>query len=303
LRFSHALESMVTPAGTISTVAGSGTVSSSGGFSGDGASATAATLAKPRGVSIDGAGNIYIADTGNQRIRQVSGGTIATVAGNGQQGFGGDAGPATGAILNSPTAIASDASGNLAIADKLNQRLRTAALPTLIFTNSGVGIISAAQSATLANTGSVSITVASIAFTGPFTSAAGGSCGATPITLTPGANCTQNVVFLPTASGAASGSVVFGGTGLVPQSILLTGTAGQTATTVTLASNMATPFVGQAITFTATVKPTGIGTPTGTVSFYDGTTPIGTSVLAAGSACRLRRRDRRTSKASCPSIR
>jgi Bacterial Ig-like domain (group 3)/NHL repeat len=271
---------MVTPAGMISTIAGSGSV----GFSGDGASATAATLARPSSVSVDGAGNIYVADTGNQRIRQVSGGTIATVAGNGEQGFGGETGPATGAILNSPTAVGSDALGNLAIADKLNQRLRTAALPTLIFTNSGVGIMSAAQSVTLANTGSVSITVASIAFTGPFTGAAGGSCGAMPITLTPGANCTQNVVFLPTASGAATGSVVFGGTGVVPQSILLTGTAGQTATTVTLASNMATPFVGQAITFTATVKPTGFGTPTGTVSFYDGTTPIGSSALAAGSA-------------------
>jgi hypothetical protein len=58
-------------------------------------------------VSVDGAGNIYIADTGNQRIRQVSGGTIATVAGSGQQGFGGDSGPATGAMLNSPTAVAS----------------------------------------------------------------------------------------------------------------------------------------------------------------------------------------------------
>jgi hypothetical protein len=274
---------MVTPAGIISTIAGSGPASFSGGFSGDGAPATAAVLAKPTSVSVDGAGNIYIADTDNQRIRQVSGNTVATVAG-GSQGFGGDGGAAISAILNSPRAVASDASGNLTIADTLNQRLRTAALPALTFTNGGVGIMSAAQSVALANTGSVSITVASIAFTGPFTSAAGGSCGAAPIILTSGADCTQNVVFLPTASGAASGSVVFGGTGLVPQSILLTGTAVQTATTVTLASNMATPFVGQAITFTATVKPTGVGTPTGTVSFYDGTRPLGSSPLAAGSA-------------------
>jgi hypothetical protein len=274
---------IVTPAGIISTIAGSGPASFSGGFSGDGAPATAAVLAKPTSVSVDGAGNIYIADTDNQRIRQVSGNTVATVAG-GSQGFGGDGGAAISAILNSPRAVASDASGNLTIADTLNQRLRTAALPALTFTNGGVGIMSAAQSVALANTGSVSITVASIAFTGPFTSAAGGSCGAAPIILTPGADCTQNVVFLPTASGAASGSVVFGGTGLVPQSILLTGTAVQTATTVTLALNMATPFVGQAITFTATVKPTGVGTPTGTVSFYDGTRPLGSSPLAAGSA-------------------
>jgi hypothetical protein len=282
-RHNHRIR-MVTPAGTISTIAGSGTASFSGGFSGEDAPATAATLAKPTGVSVDGAGNVYIVDTDNQRIRQVSGGTVVTMAGGSQQGFGGDGGPATSAILNSPKAVATDASGNLTVADSLNQRLRMAALPTLIFPNSGVGMMSAAQSVALANSGSASITVASIAFTGPFTAAAGGSCGTTPITLTPGANCTQNVVFLPTASGAANGSVVFGGPAVVPQSILLTGAAVQTATTVSLASNIAAPFIGQAITFTATAEPVGMGTPTGTVSFDDGTTTIGSSTLVAGSA-------------------
>ncbi len=275
---------MITSTGTISTIAGSGTPSFSGGFSGDGASGSAATLAKPGGVSVDGAGNVYIADTDNQRIRQMSGGTIATVAGSNQQGFGGDSGPATSAILNFPEAVALDASGNLTIADKLNERLRMAAQPTLIFASGGVGVPSVPQSVTLANTGSASITVASIVFTGAFTTATGGSCSAAPITLAPGTNCTQNVAFLPTAPGAANGSVLFGGASVVPQSILLTGTAVQTATTVTLASNIASAFAGQAITFTATVKPTGIGTPTGNVSFYDGTTLIGSSALTAGFA-------------------
>ena len=271
---------MVSVDGTISTLAGSGAAS----FSGDGASATAATLFRPGGVSIDGAGNIYIADTGNQRIRQVNGGTIATVVGNGQQGFGGDTGPATGATLNSPKAVIADASGNLTIADKLNQRLRTAGLPILTFANGGVGILSTPQGVTLANTGSAPITVTSIAFTGSFTIAAGGSCGLTPIALAPGTNCTQNVAFLPSTPGASSGSVAFGGTGIVPQSILLTGTGVPTATTVTLVSNVASPFAGQDITFTATVKPTGVGTPTGNVSFFDGATPIGSSMLTSGSA-------------------
>jgi hypothetical protein len=136
----------------------------------------------------------------------------------------------------------------------------------------------------LANTGSASITIASIVFTGAFTTAMGGSCSATPITLAPNTSCMQNIAFLAAASGIANGSVVFGGTGVVPQSILLTGTGVQTATTVTLASNIASAFAGQAITFTATVKPTGIGTPTGSVSFYDGATLIGSSALTAGSA-------------------
>ncbi|WP_158793453.1 Ig-like domain repeat protein [Granulicella sp. L60] len=274
---------MITATGTISTIAGSGTPNFSGSFSGDGASASTATLAKPSGVSVDGAGNLYIADNGNQRIRQVSVGTIATVAGSGQQGFGGDSGPATSAILNSPRAAFADVSGNLTIADRLNERLRTAALPTLAFASGGGGIPSTPQSVTLTNTGSASIAVASIAFTGSFTTANGGSCSALPITLSPNASCTQNIAFLPIASGVANGSVVFGGTGIVAQSVLLTATGTQTATTVTLTSNAASAFVGQNITFTATVQPTGIGTPTGNVLFYDGATLIGTSALTAGS--------------------
>lgn len=275
---------MITSTGAISTIAGSGTPSFSGGFSGDGASASAATLARPGGVSVDGAGNVYIADTDNQRIRQVSGGTIATVAGNNQQGFGGDSGPATSAILNSPRAALPDASGNLTIADRLNERLRMATLPILIFAGGGVGTPNVAQSVTLANTGSAPITVASAVFTGAFTAAVGGSCSGMPIILAPNTSCTQNIAFLPIASGVANGSVVFGGTGVVSQSILLTGTGVQTGTTVTLTSNLVSALVGQVLTFTATVKPTGMGTPTGNVSFYDGATLIGSSALTAGSA-------------------
>jgi Bacterial Ig-like domain (group 3)/NHL repeat len=275
---------MITPTGTISTIAGSGAPGFSGSFSGDGASANTATLARPSGVSVDSAGNIYISDTDNQRIRQVSGTTIATVAGSNQQGFGGDSGPAINAILNSPRAAAPDASGNLTIADRLNERLRIAALPTLTFASEGVGVPSVPQSVTLANIGSASITVASAALTGSFTTATGGSCSTVPITLAPNTSCTQNIAFLPSATGIANGSVVFGGTGVASQSILLTGSGTQTATTVTLTSNIASAFAGQAITFTATVKPAGIGTPTGSVSFYDGATLIGSSSLTAGSA-------------------
>jgi hypothetical protein len=115
---------VVDGSGNISTLAGSGAVTFSGGFSGDGSSGTAAMLAKPTGVAIDLAGNIYIADTDNQRIRQLSGGLIATVAGSGDQGFSGDGGSPTSAILNSPKSVAPDASSNFAIADKLNERVR-----------------------------------------------------------------------------------------------------------------------------------------------------------------------------------
>jgi hypothetical protein len=110
---------------TIKTVAGDA-VNGSAGFSGDGGPATSARLFEPYGAIVDGAGNIYIADTRNNRIRKVtaSTGIISTYAGTGAKGFGGDNGPATAALLNQPTGVAIDASGNLFIADQLNNRVR-----------------------------------------------------------------------------------------------------------------------------------------------------------------------------------
>ena len=264
---------------TISTIAGSGTA----GFSGDGSTATAAQLFKPSGVSVDASGNVYIADTGNQRIRELGGGAIATIAGSGQQGYGADTTAPTGVNLNSPKSVAPDAVGNLAISDKLNERIRAATLPTLTYTSDGVGILSPTQAVTLANTGTASISVATITLTGPFTTAAGGTCSAPPITLAANASCTQNVAFLPVAVGADTGSIAFTGTGVVQQTILLTGTAVQTATTTTLTTSLNPAFIGTSITFTAVVAPSGAGIPTKTVAFYDGVTLLSTQTLATGS--------------------
>ena len=106
--------------GVVTTVAGNGTA----GFSGDGGPATSARFEYPSGVALDSAGNLYIADCDNNRIRKVSNGVITTVAGNGAQGYSGDNGPATGAHLVCPGAVAVDSSGSLYIADTLNFRIR-----------------------------------------------------------------------------------------------------------------------------------------------------------------------------------
>jgi uncharacterized protein (TIGR03437 family) len=105
---------------TITTVAGNGNCS----FSGDGGPATSASLYQPEGVAVDSADNLYIADSGNHRIRKVSGGTITTVAGNGNQGFSGDGGPATLASLDYPSGVGVDGAGSLYIADSVNHRIR-----------------------------------------------------------------------------------------------------------------------------------------------------------------------------------
>ncbi len=111
----------VTPAGTITTVAGTGVA----GMSGDDGPALLARLSLPGGIAVDKTGSIYISDTGNHRLRQVtSDGVIHSIAGGDSAGFAGDGGPASAALLNSPGGLEVDASGNVYFADTNNNRVR-----------------------------------------------------------------------------------------------------------------------------------------------------------------------------------
>ncbi len=118
----HRIREIDLATGLMTTVAGAGIA----GDGGDGAAADAAALSSPHGVAVDNAGHLYIADTGNHRVRRVdlATGIITTVAGTGVSGFGGDGGPAAAAQLNSPWDVAVDAAGRLFIADSSNSRIR-----------------------------------------------------------------------------------------------------------------------------------------------------------------------------------
>ncbi len=125
----------VAPNGTISTVAGTGV----DGFTGDGGPATAAQLRSVSGVAVDAAGNIFIADPANARIRKVDrNGLINTFAGTGIAGSAGDGGPAVSAQLNFPFGLTLDTSGNLYVADRNNLKIRKISpppTPTISFTD------------------------------------------------------------------------------------------------------------------------------------------------------------------------
>jgi sugar lactone lactonase YvrE len=99
-------------------------------------------LSGPCGVAVDASGNLYIADTDNNRIRKVTpSGTISTVAGNGTEGYGGDGGPATSAQLASLYGVTVDAGGNLYIADTWNNRIRKVRPSGTISTVAGGGAV------------------------------------------------------------------------------------------------------------------------------------------------------------------
>ena len=147
--FNHVVRKVAAD-GTITRVAGTGTR----GYSGDGGLATEAKLNYPEGLAVDSAGNLFIADSLNCRIRVITpSGMITTVAGTGKFGSLGDGGPATSAQLNTPSGVALDAAGNLYIADSQNSLVRrltpdTSATPSMqpgaVISASGFGAFTTA---------------------------------------------------------------------------------------------------------------------------------------------------------------
>ncbi|MEI6653274.1 MAG: choice-of-anchor D domain-containing protein [Verrucomicrobiota bacterium] len=123
---------MIAPGGTVTTVAGSGAT----GFA-DGAAATA-QFHSPRGVTVGSTGWVYVADTGNHRIRVIDGGSVTTLAGSGGEGF--LDGPGAGALLASPCGVAVDGDGVVFVADRDNHRVRRVAADGQVSTLAGSGV-------------------------------------------------------------------------------------------------------------------------------------------------------------------
>jgi hypothetical protein len=230
----------------ITTVAGN--YSLRGGFSGDKGPATAAALNGQGGVTLDAYGNLYIADNGNYRVREVNAvtGIITTLAGNGTFTFAGDGGPAAESSLwpygTGITTLGPSAEGNILVLvmDGTSGRTRVITIPPvpavfltpaagLSFGREIVAIPSAPQFLTIANSGTGTLNVTKVDVIGTdsadFVLSPGGTCKGTNFNLAPTASCTISVTFKPTTTGARSANLTFTDNASgSPQQVPLSGT-------------------------------------------------------------------------------
>lgn len=201
------------------------------GYSGDGGLATQATLNYPKGIAVDAAGNLFIADYYNMVVRKVDpSGIITTVAGNNTlyDNFNGDALPATATDLAFPNLVAVSPSGYIFISDGSNLVIREmTANGSLIFPPEPISTTSPAQTVTISNVGNMPMhfdTQYPTGITGDFAIASGGTCNFTS-PLAVGASCTVNLTFTPTSSGVRTGVFgVFDDGVASPQYVALSGT-------------------------------------------------------------------------------
>jgi sugar lactone lactonase YvrE/predicted secreted protein len=278
----------VLKSGTISTVAGTGTKA----FSGDDGPGIAAELAQPTALAMDPAGDLFIADSDNNRVREVSAtsGNIVTLSGTDSEQFSGDGGPANMASLYGPDALFFDAKGTLFVADMFHNRVRAiSGLKTaLVFPTMKVGKISAPQPITVANDGNADLVLAMPGLENAATDPATTTCAAGASVAAAG-SCVVGVEFAPTVTGNPVTGMLTVNSNAVTAAPLVN-LSGEvlsiTPTTVALVSSQNPSLLGAAVTFTATINNDGGGALSGTVVFYDGTTQIcSVTVTGSGAAC------------------
>lgn len=270
--------------GTIHTRVGAGIL----GFA-DG-NAISSRLAKPRSVAIDANGDLWIADTGNQRLRKVSGDQIRTVAGSGEQGVSGTLPVAARQVVwNTPMGVLSRSDGTVWVAAKGNRQILSVAEAQMLFADTPIGSQSVTQTLTLTNQGEAEGTITwSLP---PGFVLQGGSCGSTTIVLAAHQSCVMQLAFAPTAAASFSDEALFSGAGFVAQRLRLmgqglaaTGTDRRISTSVSLSSGGTIAYLGDPIGLSAHVLTSQTGTPAGSVQFFDRGVLLGAAALTQGGA-------------------
>lgn len=255
------------------------------GYGGDGGLAASAQLNEPASLAIDVAGNIYLADSGNNVVRKVSAATgiITTVVGNGLESFAGDQGPADQAGLYGPYTLALDGPGNLYIADLFHNRIRMVAsnADTIAYPDMRVMRTSAGKTQTLENDGNATLTISSIqAGSNATIDTATTTCSSSqPLAID--ATCDLGAKFSPTVTGSnVTGAIVIQTDAAnSPDTLTLEGNVlSLDPPTITLTSSGSPAATGALVTFTISVTSAGV-TPSGTVTFYDNGNALGTITL------------------------
>ena len=287
----------ISPAGIISTLAGTGTQ----GFGGDGGSAAQSELDEPAAAILDPAGNLYIADSGNNRIRVISSATgdIETIAGTGGEQFIGDGGPANLANIYGPNSLFFDQTGNLFLADMFHNRIREiySSGIHLTYATIRVGKVSPPQIEALMDDGNATLNIAAPTFNNSALDPATTTCN-TGTAVAIGATCNLGIEFAPQTVGTlVLGTLkVNSDAANTPTLVNLSGEVlSVNPTSTSVASSLNPSLVGQMVTFTATVN-SGGASLTGAVTILDGTVTVctanvntngiascGTSTLTLGS--------------------
>jgi hypothetical protein len=260
---------------------------------GDGGPATGATLNLPTQLALNAAGELYITDPGNGVIRRVDvNGIITTVAGYSYSSGGNLYDPAgtaaTSAPLSAPSGIAIDTVGNLLISDTGDQTVwRVGPAGAVVFGPQAAGTTSAPQFITLENVGDSAVTFNATPFavTGDYlvTSEGTSPCNFTA-GLAVGASCTIAIRYRPSLNGALNGNVVFSTVNSGTPTITLLTRLTFTPATVALQLSSNTLELGQDLLAFASISPApSLPQPTGTLSFFDGSTSLGTAPLVASS--------------------
>jgi len=279
--------------GEISTVAGTGAE----GFGGDNGAAGSAVLNLPIGVTFDPAGNLYIADSGNDRVRKVSASTgnvnagtatVQTIIGTGSEGFSGDTGPANQATLHGPYALFFAQNGDFYLADTINNRIRRVlATPFTLaqFPDTKITKISTlTQVEGLDSDGNADLNLAAPTLLNAALDTTTTTCSFTAAT-SKGSSCSLGVEFAPTtvASDLQGAVTLNSDAANTPAVIDVYGNAlDVNPTTMSLTSSANPSVTGQSVTFTATVHNDGSSPLTGPVTLTDGSSTLCSNVNLSG---------------------
>lgn len=271
----------VSAAGVISTVAGTGVR----GFDTDGSPATSSALNNPAAVALDPAGNLYIADSGNNRVRKVNvtTGRLSTVAGTGSEEFSGDAGPATKAGMYGPYALYFSATGDLLVSDIFHNRIRRISATTIGFGYDTIRVskVSPPQMEGLENDGNDTLTFATHGLLHAALDPLSTTCDTGALAVA--ANCLLGVEFAPTIVGNPVPGLltVNSNASNGPDLVSLAGqvlTVNPTSTVLTSSANPS--LLNAPVTLTATVTSPDSGR-SGKITFLEGKSALCSATLNA----------------------